>query len=529
MRRWTRFLVVAAALSLLAVGPLWAQSTLTGQTSSGAFYQIAVPDGWAPADGLVIWNHGFSLAPIVPDPGLGPLAQLQLAEGYAVAASSYSLRGWAVFATSRDNEEMVEVFEHEFGVPHQVFVYGASLGGLATVRDIEESDLGHVVGALPICGALAGSRNWFAGADLRLVYDAVCGDVPGAAIPGGVGGLPFPPDPAFDGNALAQAVHICTGVLAPPTGRTADQQARLGTILGITGLPESFLLQDMGYVTFALFDLVWDPAKMAGANPFGNRDVDYGDAEVNATIARVDADPGALERLMDNYTPTGRVGDVRIVSIHTDKDGLVIVENESEYASVAPANRLTTAVIVEDQPTHCGFSQGELVAAWESLRGWVAGLPQPTAESLRATCQALVAGELAEGPCRIDPAFVIPDLDNRIRARSECEAGPETLCLGTGDRFQVQVDWETTTGSGAGRAVPATDSSGSFWFFNPDNLEMTVKVLDGRANNGHFWVFFGALTNVEFELTVTDTETGLEKTYRNPAGHFESVGDTTAF
>ena len=44
----------------------------------------------------------------------------------------------------------------------------------------------------------------------------------------------------------------------------------------------------------------------------------------------------ARRRLLENFTPTGRVGDVKIVSLHTDKDGLVIVENESEYAATVP-------------------------------------------------------------------------------------------------------------------------------------------------------------------------------------------------
>jgi hypothetical protein len=56
-----------------------------------------------------------------------------------------------------------------------------------------------------------------------------------------------------------------------------------------------------------------------------------------------------------------------------------------------------------------------------------------------------------------------------------------------------------------------------------------IKVLDGTAANGHFWVFYGALSNVEYRLTVTDTVTGAVKIYSNPRGLFASVGDTSAF
>jgi hypothetical protein len=66
-------------------------------------------------------------------------------------------------------------------------------------------------------------------------------------------------------------------------------------------------------------------------------------------------------------------------------------------------------------PSHCGFTQAELVAGWESLRGWVNGAPQPTAANIQATCEAISAQFV--GPCRIDPEFVVLDMDWRIRPR----------------------------------------------------------------------------------------------------------------
>ena len=65
--------------------------------------------------------------------------------------------------------------------------------------------------------------------------------------------------------------------------------------------------------------------------------------------------------------------------------------------------------------------------------------------------------------------------------------------------------------------------------YEKESAECAVKAIDGRDRNGQFWVFFGSLSNVEFELTVTDTVTGLEKVYENPLGEFSSVGDTQAF
>src|SRR5215510_12169896 len=76
------------------------------------------------------------------------------------------------------------------------------------------------------------------------------------------------------------------------------------------------------------------------------------------------------------------------------------------------------------------------------------------------------------------------------------------LCLGY-ERCQVEVDWRLPGGiAGKGQAVPLTDDTGSFWFFDNSNLELVIKVLDGRAVNGHFWIFYGGLSDVEYQITV---------------------------
>ncbi len=110
-----------------------------------------------------------------------------------------------------------------------------------------------------------------------------------------------------------------------------------------------------------------------------------------------------------------------------------------------------------------------------------------------------------------------------------CVADEKALCL-QDERFRVTVAWEDSKGNtGDGYAAAMTADTGYFWFFHPDNVEIVVKVLDGRSVNGHFWVFYGALSNVEFRLEVTDTESGKRRTYENPQGRFASRGDTRAF
>jgi hypothetical protein len=110
-----------------------------------------------------------------------------------------------------------------------------------------------------------------------------------------------------------------------------------------------------------------------------------------------------------------------------------------------------------------------------------------------------------------------------------CPASPTVLCL-AGQRFAVEVRWKDFQGNtGQGQGVQLTPDTGYFWFFSDNNIELVVKVLDARGFNNHFWVFFGALSNVEYTLKVTDTGTGAVKEYQNPSGQFASVGDTAAF
>lgn len=122
-----------------------------------------------------------------------------------------------------------------------------------------------------------------------------------------------------------------------------------------------------------------------------------------------------------------------------------------------------------------------------------------------------------------------PELQDRGVADELCLVEGELLCL-QGGRHRVQVEWTDFQGhQGVGKSVKLTYGTGYFWFFGRDNVELMVKVLDGRSINGHFWVFFGSLSNVEFTITATDIFTHVSKVYSNPAGRFASFGDVQAF
>lgn len=110
-----------------------------------------------------------------------------------------------------------------------------------------------------------------------------------------------------------------------------------------------------------------------------------------------------------------------------------------------------------------------------------------------------------------------------------CTPNAFTLCL-DGARYRVQATWSTPQAGGSGHAMGLTGDTGYFWFFDPTNVEVIVKVLEGCTTNSHRWVFASGLTNVFVSLTVTDIVTNQVNPYTNAQGTaFVPIQDTHAF
>lgn len=426
-----------------------------GSTASGAYYTIAMPTGWQAADGLVIFNHGlqgyttgwgikdaqtildvglssvFTSTP-EPGPGLGPapMVDIILAQGFAVAASSYSQTGWAVFDSHIANRELYDAFLARAasvgqGVPKPLLIMGGSLGGIVTLRDIEAGLIPDIDGALLACGALAGSENWREAFDVRMIYEAVCSDVSN-------GNLPRPwyekPEILAGEIEFLQSLEACAGLTsrhaalsaasdkaaAEATWRLAKlltssgraQLERLDRIMQLTNsIDEDALVTSLGYAVFEMSSLIADQSKLDGTIPFHNVGVDYGDAELNQKILRSVALPAARAKLDSSYTPTGNIGNTRILSIHTSRDGLVKLENQltlQEFIArdAALQAQISIAVVNEDSQSHCGFTESEKIAVWDEFRTWINdGIsfgPQPGADSIQTSCLASVGVNNAE-------------------------------------------------------------------------------------------------------------------------------------
>ena len=211
-------------------------------------------------------------------------------------------------------------------------------------------------------------------------------------------------------------------------------------------------------------------------------------------------------------------------------------------AAVAPDGTALAAWQGDDFLLHAAFFD----AAWRPLGTDFTVSSEPFYEESQPAVAAGGAGNLLVSWVAGGPLFIFPEIPpgfptgrdgsergifaQRFQAPA-CAASSATLCLGDGQRFSVQVSWKNpyTGETGTGRSQPLTGDTGAFWFFDPANLEVMIKVLDGRLVNGNFWVFYGSLSNVEYTVTVTDTMTGAKKSYHNAPLQFASQADVDAF
>lgn len=136
-------------------------------------------------------------------------------------------------------------------------------------------------------------------------------------------------------------------------------------------------------------------------------------------------------------------------------------------------------------------------------------------------------GAITSGFGASDQAVHMQDL----AIRRGCPSDLGIACL-QGGRFMAVVRFKDFAGVGGWARVAAGRSAdtGIFSFFDTNNWELMVKVLNGCDLNGHFWVYASASTTIEYELQVFDNFLGTRRSYTNASGQVAvSVTDGSAF
>lgn len=245
-----------------------------------------------------------------------------------------------------------------------------------------------------------------------------------------------------------------------------------------------------------------------------------------------------------NSVGSGKGGGVFVASEPFLSIGHPVFENTIIAANTAPTDRDCSGAAISAGHNLLGVGDGCLDFGGHpgDLEGTAASPLDPKLLALTETGGPTPVHRPADGSPAINHGADCEPVDQRGAGRSpiaceigsvevtgQCITGGPVLCLNN-DRFEVKVTWTTKTGAGPGQASQLTDESGFFTFFDPSNVELTVKVLNGCSLGGHYWVFMSGLTNVGVRVTVTDTKAGKSKTYNNPQNQtFTPVLDTKAF
>ncbi len=99
------------------------------------------------------------------------------------------------------------------------------------------------------------------------------------------------------------------------------------------------------------------------------------------------------------------------------------------------------------------------------------------------------------------------------------------------DRFVAALCWQTNDADGTGLADGMRANSGGFVFgYDLETVQVLCSVIDGRQQNGFWWVTIAAATDVAWSIRIEDGETGSVQTYDFEGGEpSPAIMDTEAF
>jgi hypothetical protein len=387
-------------------------TTTPGVLADGATYLIQVPSNWNGT--LFLYSHGY----VVPGSANPPqvagdpvTAAALLAEGFALAGSSYAHTGWAIQEALIDQIQVLDAFDAQFGKPKQTIAWGHSLGGIITAGLVQNNP-GRFTAAQPMCGVLAGGvATWNAALDAEFAFKTLLAP-----------NSPLQLVNITNPNAnLTLAEEILAAAQATPQGR-----ARIALAAAFGDTPGWFapLSPEPARNDFASQEqnqFLWDQqvdfpfvfafrAELefrAGGNVSWNNGIDYGiqlllspnfnevwalyqtaglslfeDIETLNRAARIEANPSSVRYLEQNIIFDGVIH-IPVLTMHTTGDGLVINENETAYRTIVDlvgnGNFLRQTFV--SRAGHCSFTPAETIAAVGTLLTRVETGHWPTVEA----------------------------------------------------------------------------------------------------------------------------------------------------
>lgn len=402
-------LLAACGGRQLAPTPIQAASTapaardaaprlLTGMIGR-ADYRIQAPAAWNGT--LLLYSHGM-VFPDQPNPAMEvsdpATAQALLAQGYALAGTSYSTRGWAIEQAMAEQLALLDLFARQVSTPERTIAWGDSLGGMVSAG-LVQCHPERFAGALPMCGPqMGGVALWNGFLDSQYAFKT----------------LLAPDDPALqivriaDPNATFQrALDTFTAAQQSPAGRarlalatalypTSDAHTASAPAPVPTD-PAARAQYLVGWFRYSVMGLPFvirpDVEARAGGNPSFNTGISYRelfarspgrervvsmyrqagldldtDLQTLEDGPRVAADLGAVDYLRRFIVYDGALA-VPVLTLHTIGDPLVAVAGEQAYAetiATAGGASLLRQVYV-DRAGHTTYTPAERLAALAQL------------------------------------------------------------------------------------------------------------------------------------------------------------------
>jgi alpha-beta hydrolase superfamily lysophospholipase len=398
---------------------------LTGSDGAGAFYWIAMPQAWSGT--LVLHAHG---GPELGTPHAERSAEdltrwaIMVKAGHAWAGSTFAQGGVEVRKAAQDTERLRRIFVQHVAKPRRTVLLGQSWGASVAAQGAEmfataAGGRSPYDAVLLTSGVLAGgTRSYDFRLDLRVIYQAVCGNHPRpdeAQYPLWQG---LPAGSTLTRPELAKRVDDCTGIRSKPEARTEAQQRNLKTLLDTVRIPERSLIGHLNWGTWHFQDIV--SRRLDGGNPFGNigaRDRGSPDDDaLNAKVARYAADPKAVARFAQDTDPNGRIP-VPVLTAHAVNDPIAFVELESHFRETMEraGSGARLVQVFTDESEHSYLNDPLYPALVDSLLAWVERGEKPTPQSVAQRCAGFEA-RFGKG-CKVLPEHRPAPLDQRVTPR----------------------------------------------------------------------------------------------------------------
>ena len=334
----------------------------------GGIYKIEIPDSWNGE--LALYAHGFVSNAGAQGSALrvgnSPIREHLIKEGYAWAASSYRCNGYVPGQGLVDTMALTDLFTKVNGgrAPQRVFLTGTSMGGHVTLLGMHEFPTSFA-GGLAMCPA---------GPELFDFFAATAG---AAEVITGV---------QTKLDTLQADVSKMNEMLGKPPEYT-DKGRQLASVeIQISGGPRPFALE--GLASGGRFAGNINPAALAGSTTPSNRAVmtthikyaiDEGmgltAATLNKSARRKELDAAVRDPMgpYDELVPFDGKLERPTLTMHGTGDLFVpiFLEQSLKRAVVAAGKESLLAQRIYRIAGHCGFSQSEMIKAFDDLTTWV--------------------------------------------------------------------------------------------------------------------------------------------------------------